>query len=238
MAAVLTAHLYTYVHGVACDDYKGRLIKTAECLQIIQSAGIEECRLQTVAAARHQPACCPGGRAGAARGGPGGHSFWGKLLVLTDTGWRGTRDTCAGHVTPSLLTVLGSHVSSMQARSPGERSQPRVIAVWAGYRLYGLRSPPPVCVYYRQSAAARRPGPRHPGSARRMRGARPGQLHRSLPPNFRGNYLYLGPRSCSSNHVTGGRAVEGCRGLLGPGSITSHHLTPNTPHTQHTISKI
>ena len=104
-------------------------------MQIIQSAGIEECRLQTVAAARHQPACCPGGRAGAGRGGPGGHSFWGKLLVLTDTGWRGTRDTCAGHVTPSLLTVLGSHVSSMQARSPGERSQPRVIAVWAGYRL-------------------------------------------------------------------------------------------------------
>ena len=30
---------------------------------------------------------------------------------------------------------------------------------------------------------------------------------------------------------------EGCRGLPGPGTITSHYLTPNTPHTQHTISK-
>ena len=101
-----------------------------------------------------------------------------------------------------------------------------------------LRSPPPVCVYYRQSAAARRPGPRHPGSARRMRGARPGQLPRSLPPNFRGNYLYLGPRSCSSNHVTGGglqRAVEGCRGRA-----PSHRITSRPTlriHTRHSISK-
>ena len=148
--------------------------------------------------------CCPplagmlcgrAGRGGAGRAGAA--QLLGKLLVLTDTGWRGTRHTLTAH-SPRVTRV----------QHAGEVTWGEVTA--SCYCCLGwvlivpLRSPSPVCVYYRQSAAARRPGPRHPGSARRMRGARPGQLPRSLPPNFRGNYLYLGPRSCSSNHVTGG----------------------------------